>query len=117
MEKISHPFFFEKDMEDNRSFIQVLMHYATVDEFYGLDQGENIQPGQEKYVFTTNDEEMELKKLLWTTILYCSRDETCTMAHQEMIDFNFLHAILLYLDPDSKNPQFKRWQPPQQQEL
>lgn len=34
-----------------------------------------------------------------------------------MIEFNFLNAILMYLDPESKNPQFKRWQPPQLQEL
>ena len=37
MDKISHEFFFEKDESDGRSFIQVLMHYATVDEFYGIE--------------------------------------------------------------------------------
>lgn len=33
------------------------------------------------------------------------------------MDFNFLDAVLLYLDPSSISPQFHRWQPPQLQEL
>jgi len=77
IEKQSHPFFFEKDPQDGRSLIQSLMHYATVDEFYSLEQGDKIQPGQEKYLFTTNDEDIELKKLLWTTVLYASKDADC----------------------------------------
>jgi hypothetical protein len=77
IEKDSHPYFFEKDPHDGGSLMQTIMHFATVDEFYSLQQGENIQPGSEKYVFTTNDEDIELKKLLWTTILYSSRDADC----------------------------------------
>lgn len=57
--------------------MQTLIYYATVDEFYSLEQGDNIQPGQEKYVFTTNDEDIELKKILWTTILYAAREPEC----------------------------------------
>lgn len=117
IEKVSHPFFFEQDPNDGRSLISVLMHYATVDEFYSIDQGDNIQPGQEKYVFTTNDEDIELKKLLWTTILYASRDADCQQAHKEVMEQNFLNAILMYLNPQSSNPQLHRWQPPQLQEL
>lgn len=45
MEKQSHQYFFDKDPQDGVSLIQSLMHYATVDEFYSLDQGDNIQPG------------------------------------------------------------------------
>ena len=37
MDKISHDFFYVKDEEDGKSFIQALMHYATVDEFYGIE--------------------------------------------------------------------------------
>jgi hypothetical protein len=117
MEKDSHDSMFAVLPENGRSLMNVLMHYATVDEFYGIYHGDNIQPGQEKYVFGINDEDIELKKLLWTTILYAGRDEDCQRCHQELIEFNFLNAILMYLDPDSKNPQFKRWQPPQLQEL
>lgn len=57
--------------------MNLIMHYATVDEVYSLTHGDSIQPGQEKYVFTTNDEDIELKKLLWTTVLYASRDKDC----------------------------------------
>lgn len=74
IEKESHPYLFEKDMQDGRSLIQSIMYYATVDEFYSLEHGDKIQPGQEKYLFSTNDEDIELKKLLWTTILYASKD-------------------------------------------
>jgi hypothetical protein len=81
IEKDSHSFFFLKDPQDGGSLMDTLLHYATVDEFYSLEQGDNIQPGQEKYVFTTNDEDIELKKLLWTTVLYASRDADCTEAH------------------------------------
>lgn len=45
MDKVSHPFMFEKDPQDGRSLLNVVMHYATVDEFYGIYQGDNIQPG------------------------------------------------------------------------
>ena len=82
-------------------------------------QGETIQPGQEKYVFTTNDEDIELKKLLWTTVLYASRDSECAQAHKEIIQTGFLNYLIMYLDnrDTSNNPQLTRWQPPQVQEL
>ena len=76
MEKDSHDFFFVNDLQC-KSLMNTLIHYATVDEFYSLEHGDNIQPGQEKYVFTTNDEDIELKKILWTTILYASREAEC----------------------------------------
>ncbi len=66
--------------------MDTIMHYATVDEIYSLEQGDNIHPGQEKYVFTTTDEDIELKKLLWTTILYSGRDADCATAHKEIME-------------------------------
>lgn len=81
IEKASHQFFFEKDPGDGRSLMDAVMNYATVDEIYSIEQGDNIHPGQEKYVFTTTDEDIELKKLLWTIILYSSRDAECVQAH------------------------------------
>jgi len=44
-------------------------------------------------VFTTNDEDIELKKLLWTNVLYASRDADCEVAHKEIIDTNFMTYI------------------------
>ena len=99
IEKSSHPYFYLKDPQDGGSLMDTLLHYATVDEFYSLEQGDNIQPGQEKYVFTTNDEDIELKKLLWTTVLYASRDSDCVEAHKEIMNNNFLNCVLMYLDP------------------
>lgn len=86
IEKSSHSFFFEKDPQDGRSLMDAIMHYATVDEIYSLEQGDSIHPGQEKYMFGVTDEDIELKKLLWTTILYSGRDSDCTVAHKEIMD-------------------------------
>ena len=66
--------------------MDAIMHYATVDEIYSLEQGDSIHPGQEKYMFGVTDEDIELKKLLWTTILYSGRDSDCTVAHKEIMD-------------------------------
>lgn len=119
IDKVSHRFFFEIDPAIGQSLIHCIMHYGTIDELYSLEHGDTIQPGQEKYVFTTNDEDMELKKLLWTTVLYASRDADCTYAHKEIMETNFLQYLAMYLDSPntSSNPQLHRWQPPQLQEL
>ena len=109
IEKNSHEYFYQKDPQDGGSLMDMILHYATVDEFYSLEQGDNIQPGQEKYVFTSNDEDIELKKLLWTTVMYASRDIDCVQAHKEIMNNNFLQCILMYLDPNTNNPQLNRW--------
>jgi hypothetical protein len=92
--------------------MNLIMSYASCDEQYAMEQGDNIQPGQERYVFTTNDEDLELKKLLWTNVMYASRDPDCEYAHKEIMDTGFLSFIMMYLDPTSNNPQLHRWQPP-----
>lgn len=117
IDKQSHQFFFQVDPNDGKSLMNSIMYYSTVDEMYSLEQGEYIQPGQEKFLFTTNDEDIELKKLLWTSILYSSIDASSTEAHKEIMNQNFLNCVVMYLDPNSSNPQIHRWQPPQLQEL
>lgn len=119
IDKRSHPFFFELDDQSGQSLMSLVMYYASVDELYCMLHGENIQPGQEKYVFTTNDEDIELKKLLWTNVMYASRDVDCEQAHKMIIENQFLSSIIMYLDDreTSSNPQLTRWQPPQVQEL
>ena len=119
IDKRSHEYFFEVDPVDGQSLMNLVMHYATVDEVYSLMHGDTIQPGQEKYVFTTNDEDIELKKLLWTSVLYASRDSDCVQAHKEIIQTGFLNYLIMYLDnrDTSNNPQLTRWQPPQVSEL
>lgn len=42
MEKNSHDSMFAVLPENGRSLMNVLMHYATVDEFYGIYHGDNI---------------------------------------------------------------------------
>lgn len=82
IDKRSHPFFLQVEETSNKSLMSLIMHYATVDEMYSMMHADKIQPGQEKYVFTTSDEDIELKKLLWTTALYATRDQDCNEAIQ-----------------------------------
>ena len=42
-------------------------------------------------------------------MLYASRDMDCVQAHKEIMDNNFLQCILMYLDPNTNNPQLNRW--------
>jgi hypothetical protein len=45
IEKDSHKFLFERDHPTAANLIETIMNYATIDEFYSLNQGSNIQPG------------------------------------------------------------------------
>ena len=73
----SHWFFLDKEEDnmDSHSFLDVLQFYATHDEL-----GSNINfmgEGAEqafKPIFTTWDEDVEFKKLVWTGILYIVRN-------------------------------------------
>ena len=42
IDKRSHPFFFEIDPHDGQSLMHMVMHYATTDEHYSLEQGDKI---------------------------------------------------------------------------
>lgn len=67
----SHSFFLEKESEEDRSFLEVLLHYATHDELYSVASAGKYK---EKALFTTRDEDVEFKKLLWTGVLYLARE-------------------------------------------
>lgn len=72
----SHPFFLEKETPNDSTFLEAILYYSTHDElntkinFIGGDSGAK----QLKPLFTTRDEDVEFKKLLWTCILYVCRD-------------------------------------------
>jgi len=42
IDKVSHPFFFQVDSNDGQSLMHAVMHYATIDELYSIEQGESI---------------------------------------------------------------------------
>ena len=73
----SHSAFLEKDSRtgDDSSFLEFLIKNAIYDEVSG---GSN---SNKKYYLTTKDEDIELKKLLLTGILYLVRDPSNTDAH------------------------------------
>jgi hypothetical protein len=46
MEKESHPFVLNREQfEDGKSLFDSLLYFGSLDEFYSLEQGENIHPG------------------------------------------------------------------------
>ena len=81
----SHKFFLEKespDTESSESFLEAIIDYATHDElntkvnFVGDGGSKSVKP-----LFTTRDEDVEFKKLLWTCVLYLVRDIENVEAH------------------------------------
>lgn len=100
----SHKFMLERDSPDHASFLEMLIWYATHDElnqqinFVGDGTAKSIKP-----LFTTRDEDVEFKKLLWTSILYTARSPENSEAHQTLIEKDFVHALLVYIDPNNNS--------------
>lgn len=89
----SHRHFLEKDDADSQSFLEFLIQVAIQDE---LTAGDGKKP-----LLTAKDEDLELKKLLLTGILYLVRSADNTQAHQVLIDTNFLRAVLILIEPNT----------------
>jgi hypothetical protein len=106
----SHRYFLEKDSLESgaQSFLEFLIQCATQDEFQGAGK---------KTLLTTKDEDIELKKLLLTGILYVTSDTQNNLAHQTLIETSFFGALLLFLDPNASQPSIARYQPGQLREL
>ena len=72
----SHKFFLERETPADSSFLEAILFYATHDElnskvnFVGDNTTKTVKP-----LFTTRDEDVEFKKLLWTSVLYLIRDQ------------------------------------------
>lgn len=100
----SHQVFLEKDSRvgNDSTFLEFLIKNVIYDE---------VSSGGKKYHLTTKDEDIELKKLLLTGILYLVRDPSNTQAHQTLIDTGFIRALLLFLDPNTTTPSILRYQP------
>ena len=79
--------------------------------------GEGSSAGPSKPLFTTREEDVEFKKLLWTGVLYVSRDPANHEAHEVLVARDVVSALLAYLDPSSPALSAHRWQPPQLNEL
>lgn len=82
----SHQFFLERETPNDSTFLEAILFYATHDElnnkvnFVGDgtagSTGKTVKP-----LFTTRDEDVEFKKLLWTCVLYIVRDMENKEAH------------------------------------
>lgn len=87
----SHRFFLQKDGE-NDCILEHMITYAIFDE---------INSNQPQPLFSITEEDLELKKLLWTQIFQVCQDPFNIEAHEIAIQKNFLKALFLYLDPQS----------------
>ena len=111
----SHQVFLETDSRTgtDSTFLEFLIKNAIYDEV----TPNNGPAGTKKFQLTTKDEDIELKKLLLTGVLYLVRDPSNTQAHQTLIDTSFIRAMLLFLDPNTTVPSILRYQPAQLKEL
>lgn len=75
----SHIFFLanEQGSQQKQSFYEMLLYYATYDElnsakvkFVGSGTSKSIKP-----LFTTKEEDLEFKKVLWLSIFFIARNE------------------------------------------
>lgn len=118
----SHRYFTERettdDNEETDSFLDIICFYATHDELNStvkfVGEGSNRAA---KSMFTTRDEDVEFKKLLWTCVLYIVRDPNNSIAHEIIINREFISALLMYIDPHNTTLSSHRWQPPQLKEI
>lgn len=92
----------------------MLLYYATYDElnsakvkFVGSGTSKSIKP-----LFTTKEEDLEFKKVLWLSIFFIARNEGEPEGANLMIQREFLEALLIYLDPGQSNTAMHNWQSP-----
>ena len=107
----SHGFFLQPDnSESEETILEQMTVYAVYDEI----NGDQNQP-----LFQVTEEDLELKKLLWTQIFAVCQDPFNTEAHNIITQKNFIKALFLYLDPSAveQNQIVARWAGPQILEL
>lgn len=89
----SHKFFLERETPSDSTFLEAILYYSTHDELNAkvnfIGDGGSISK-TEKPLFTTRDEDVEFKKLLWTCVLYLVRDPDNMEAHQSLMEKNFI---------------------------
>lgn len=137
----SHVHFIFKDESSStglnkRSFLDILLYYATFDETISIQREIEMQNKDAKvkdvslnksrsfmqpdeFFLTTSPEDIEFKKIIWTCILYIIKDNH---SKKEVVDilqqYRFLSCLLLYLDPEAmKFSCISRWQQPQLKDL
>jgi hypothetical protein len=107
----SHKFFLERETPSDSTFLEAIIFYATHDELNSKVSfvGDTSTAKTVKPLFTTRDEDVEFKKLLWTCVLYIVRESENLEAHQCLIDNSFVQALLMYVDPNNSSLSTHRW--------
>ncbi len=134
----SHSYFIYKDEDSNAnkvSFLDVLLKYATYDETisiqteidYDIKSGEIDAHDNKKknvidpkdFFLTTSPEDVEFKKIIWTSVLYIIKENHYKPEVIEVLqNYRFLSCLLLYLDPEAmKYSCISRWQQPQLKDI
>ena len=102
-----------------QSFYELLLYYATYDElnsakvkFVGAGTSKSIKP-----LFTTKEEDLEFKKVLWLSVFFIARNAEQAEGAALLVQKEFLEALLIYLDPGQSNAAMHNWQSPQLKDL
>ena len=82
--KKSHVFFTAKDNDKDFSFIELLISYAVHDELFMLSK----ESHNEKFFFTSKEEDSEFKRLLWTCILHLIKNKEARDIQKIIVDVN-----------------------------
>ena len=106
-------FFYDKqnqsELDSSVTFLEILLSYSTIDEV--TFQNEPIRTNNLRTFFGTSSEDLEFKKLIWSTVLTAIQKN-----HTEIIDMvkqsQFVMSLLLYIDPLVNSYTVNRWSKP-----
>jgi hypothetical protein len=138
----SHHYFIYKDESNSdlnkKSFLEILLHYATYDESTINKEREMEKEFKEKsdlglisnkkkvikidpneFFLTTSPDDVEFKKIVMTSILYIIKENHTKPELVEYLkQYSFLHCLLIYLEPEAmKYSCISRWQQAQLKDI
>lgn len=110
-------FFYEKQNlseESQSTFLDILLVYSTIDEV--TFQNEPIRTNNLRTFFGTSSEDLEFKKLIWSTVLTAIQNDHAEII-QTVKESQFIMSLLLYIDPLANSYAVNRWSKPQLREI
>ena len=121
---------------NKKSFLEILLHYATYDETVSIQKEIELNNNKENnekdfslrnigtmdphdFFLSTSPDDIEFKKIIWTSILYIIKDNHSKREVREILEqYRFMSCLLLYLDPEGlKFSCITRWQQPQLKDI
>lgn len=111
---VTTDYFLSKE-EKPQCFLEELIRYSSHDEInLAVQLTATGTAPPIKPMWGTEPEDLELKKLLWSTVTRVLEAEE---ALEIVRNSDFIPAILVYIDPTQRNYAISRWQEPQLKEI